>query len=318
MLYKLKDRFRRTRFAGQCKAVLDTPPAALDPASNLALLSQLQHKDVLMFLLAVKSFAREVRPAAVFVLNDGSLTPEDLAVLAQHIPDVAMLALEPFRNPACPAGGCWERLLAISRLVEDFYVIQLDSDTLTVGPIAEVAACVQEGKAFALGTWDRQRSERMDERVATARKLHTGPSDHVQLVAEANFDKLSGFASLRYVRGCAGFGGFPRRSFSHEFVEAISREMRMAIGDKWDEWGSEQVMSNIVLANVPGCMVLPHPKYADCQKMRDGETVFIHFIGSCRFDRGLYASLGRRVIAALTQRRSTEALHEAAPIVPGP
>ena len=77
----------------------------LDASSNLALLSQLQHKDVLMFLLAVKSFAREIRPRAVFVLNDGSLTAEDHAVLGAHIPGVTVLELPQFRSIACPVGG---------------------------------------------------------------------------------------------------------------------------------------------------------------------------------------------------------------------
>lgn len=75
--------------------------------------------------------------------------------------------------------------------------------------------------------------------------------------------------------------------------------MRAAIGEKWAEWGSEQVMSNIVLANIPASVVLPHPKYADCQKMKPGETAFIHFIGSCRFNNGTYAKLGRQVIGRL-------------------
>jgi hypothetical protein len=75
--------------------------------------------------------------------------------------------------------------------------------------------------------------------------------------------------------------------------------MRAAIGDRWHEWGSEQVMSNIVIANIPGAIVLPHPKYADCHKMKQGVTEFIHFIGSCRFDGGNYARLGAEVIATL-------------------
>jgi hypothetical protein len=299
VLYKLKDRISRLRFFEQCKAVLQSAPVALDPPCNLALLSQLQHKDVLMFLLAIKSFAREVRPGAVFVLDDGSVRAGDRELLKAHVPGIEFLELPPYRSPACPAGGCWERLLAIASLVSDYYVIQLDSDTLTVGPIAEVRGCVEQGTAFALGTWDRQTDESMVERSESARRLQPSPHAHVQLVAEANFDALKDFRSLRYVRGCAGFGGFPRQSFSRSFVEAISSEMRAAIGAKWAEWGSEQVMSNIVLANIPGSMVLPHPKYADCQKMRAGETAFIHFIGSCRFDNGIYARLGNQVIAAL-------------------
>lgn len=299
MFHKLKDRIGRARFARRCSAALGAPPVSLDPASDLALFSQLQHKDLLMFLLAAKSFARQVPPRAVYVLNDGSLTGEDRAVLAGHLPGMTVFELPQFRSRACPSGGCWERLLAISELVRERYVIQLDSDTLSVGPIDEVRACVTRRTAFALGTWDRQENEEMREQWETAVRLKPGSQAHVQLVAEANFDKLKDFASLRYIRGCAGFAGFPRGSFTREFVESISAEMRAAIGSKWDEWGSEQVMSNIVVANIPGAVVLPHPKYSDCRKMRAGETVFIHFIGSCRFSSGRYARLGARVITEL-------------------
>jgi hypothetical protein len=299
MFYQLKDRARRFRFAGACRGVLHAAPVALDASSGLVVLSQVQHKDVLLFLLAVKSFARRVRPRGVCVLNDGSLSANDCAVLREHCPGLTLLELAEHRSALCPTGGCWERLLAISSLVRDSYVIQLDSDTLTVGQIDDVRNCVRENKAFALGTWDRQGFESMRERVETARTLDHGSAAHVQVVAEANFDKLDDFASLRYVRGCAGFAGFARESFTREWVEAISGQMRRAIGSKWSEWGSEQVMSNIVIANIQAAIVLPHPKYADCHKMQPGVTEFIHFIGSCRFDDGNYARLGAQVIASL-------------------
>ena len=82
-------------------------------------------------------------------------------------------------------------------------------------------------------------------------------------------------------------------------MEQMSGQMREAIGNKWDEWGSEQVMSNIILANIPNATVLPHPKYADCHKMRPAVTEFVHFIGSCRFDEERYARLGAEFIGAL-------------------
>ena len=299
MLYKLRDRARRARFARECNGILHTAPVAVDAAADVVLLSQVQHKDILMFLLAVKSIARQIRPRAVCVLDDGSLSANDCAALREHIPGLTLLELAEFRSAVCPVGGCWERLLAISSLVRDNYVIQLDSDTLTVGHIDEVRRCVDEQKAFALGTWDRQGFESMRERADTAKKLNHGPAPHVQLVAEAHLDRLKDFESLRYVRGCAGFAGFAQQSFQREFVETISAQMGAAIGNKWHEWGSEQVMSNIVIANIPGAIVLPHPKYADCHKMKPGVTEFIHFIGSCRFDRGNYARLGAEVIATL-------------------
>ena len=299
MFYSLKDRFRRMQFAGQCRGVLATKPVELDPSSPLAILGLLQHKDLLLYLLALKSFARQVRPGAVYVVNDGSLNQEDAAILHKHVPGLSVLDLERFRTAACPRGGCWERLLAIAELVKDHYVIQLDSDTLTVGPIDEVRQCVAGGTAFALGTWDNQDFEPMTARCAHAQALDSGADAHIQLIAEANFDKLADYHTLRYVRGCAGFAGFAQGSFSKDFVENISQQMRAAIGDKWSAWGSEQVMSNIVVANIAKSVVLPHPKYADCTKMKPNHTAFIHFIGSCRFSNGVYAEMGRRTIAAL-------------------
>jgi hypothetical protein len=299
MFYQLKDRVRRYRFAGACKGVLQAPPAALDASSDLVVLSQVQHKDVLLLLLAVKSFARQVRPREICVMNDGSLSANDRAVLREHIPGVTLLELAEFRSAICPRGGTWERLLAIASLVRDHYVIQLDSDTLTIGLIEEVRHCIERQSAFALGTWNNQKIETMRERCETARKLAHQTDSHVQVVAEANLDKLDDFESLRYVRGCSGFAGFARQSFTRELVETISGQMQRAIGAKWSEWGSEQVMSNIVIANIPNAIVLPHPKYADCHKMQPGVTEFIHFIGSCRFDDGNYARLGAQVIARL-------------------
>ena len=142
MFYRLKDHLRRQRFARACGGVLRTRPVELDPSSEMIVLSQLQHKDVLMFLLALKSFAARVAPRSVYVLNDGSLTTADRSELAEHIPGVALLELDDFRSDACPAGGCWERLLAIAGLVRDHYVVQLDSDTLTLGSIGEVRSAV--------------------------------------------------------------------------------------------------------------------------------------------------------------------------------
>ena len=299
MFYRIRDRMRRTRFERACDGVFRTAPVTLDAGSGLVLVSQLQHKDVLMYLLAVKSFTKRVRPGAVYVIDDGTLSVDDRAKLEDHVPRLTFFDLAAFQSPACPRGGCWERLLAISALVQDYYVIQLDSDTLTVGSVDEVRNAVEQANAFALGTWDRQHIETMHERSETAKNVVAQGNDHIQVVAEANFDKLGSFESLRYVRGCAGFAGFARRSFEREFIEAISTQMRSAIGDRWMEWGSEQVMSNIVIANVPDAVVLPHPKYADCHKMKPGVTEFVHFIGGCRFDGDNYATLGAQVIAGL-------------------
>jgi hypothetical protein len=261
---------------------------------------------VRLALIAFKSFAVKMPVGSFYILNDGSLTPDDIDLLRRHIPSVIFLTMEEHQSRKCPRGGCWERLLSISSLVKNHYVIQLDIDTLTLDDIPEVAECVKANRSFVIGTWDNQELESMpyrnSEAVAVMEKSTTKP--HIQLAAESSFSKLKRFDELKYVRGCAGFTGFAKGSFGRDFVEDISSQLSEVLGDRWREWGSEQVMSNIVVANTENCRVLPHPKYSDCWKMRLPETVFVHFIGTCRFNNGIYAGLGKKIIARLAARVS--------------
>lgn len=252
-----------------------------------------------MFLVALRSFTRYVPIKGVHLLNDGSVTSEDQAQLHEHIPGLVFHDLAEFCSTSCPSGGCWERLLGIAELVRDHYVVQLDSDTLTISAIDEVVECVRNDAGFTLGTWNHQKFETMTDRAIQAKKIVADQDgSHIQVLAEANLDKLSGYESLRYVRGCAGFAGFPARSFSRDRVEALSREMSAALGSSWNAWGSEQFVSNVIVANSAHAIVLPHPKYCACNRVQ-AETAFIHFIGSCRFNDGTYARLARRVIGEL-------------------
>ncbi len=289
MFYKLKDRLRRSHFGRQVQSLLATPAITLGEASAPIVLSQLQHKDLLMYLAAIKSFARQLSPSAVHVVNDGSLTPQDCALLAQHVPGIRFHALADCREPGLPSGGTWERLIAIARLSQTHYVVQLDADTLTRGAIGEVAQLAQTNRAFTIGTWDEQEIESAHERAAQTRARSPGAT-HVQMQAEVHFDRLASVPGLKYVRGCSGFAGFAAGSDKLQLIHRLSAEMQKLIGDKWLEWGSEQVMSNLVVANEPDAMVLPHPDYTDCEKMQP-RSRFVHFIGTCRFQGGRYADM---------------------------
>lgn len=290
MFYKLKDRLRRGYFSRRVQGLLHTAPLELGDATAPVVLSQLQHKDVLMYLAAVKSFARRVPPSIVHVVDDGSLTQDDRALLARHVPDIRFHALVDCREPGLPTGGTWERLTAIACLSQTHYVIQLDADTLTRGPIDEVATAVQANCAFTIGTRNGQEIEIAREQAGWTR-AHAAAATHVQIQAEIHFDRLREAATLKYTRGCSGFAGFPAGSGKIELMHNLSSQMQKLIGDKWHEWGSEQVMSNLVVANQPDAQVLPHPDYADCEKMQPDTTRFVHFIGTCRFRNGRYADM---------------------------
>ncbi len=301
MFYRLKALGYRAHFALACRRIYATSPIALDTQKPVMVLTQLQHKDVLLYLTAIKSFAKQVELGKVVIIDDGSLSAKDKKQLAAHLPGVSIFPLSRFRHPACPQGGCWERLLAIARFSQDHYVIQLDSDTLTRGPLPEVRQHIASDTAFVLGTWDGQTIEPMSLCAKRVQAKHPDAKAlHVQLAAEAAFTHLEGCDALRYVRGCAGFCGFPAGSIDLDFIVCFSQAMDKLLGPKWHQWGSEQVMSNVLVANVPKAQVLPHPDYSDCAKMQDS-TRFIHFVGSCRFARGRYAREARQVIAHLEE-----------------
>lgn len=300
MFYKYRNQLLRWWFDRRIRGVLDTLPLRLaEERSAPAVLSQLQHKDVLMYLAAVKSFACHFPPAEVHVVDDGSLTVGDRTLLSEHVPEIRFHALADCREPGLPNGGTWERLIAIARLSETRYVIQLDADTLTLAPIAEVEAATRNGASFTIGTWDHQQIEPILERAREAQKHLAGDRLHVQVLAEANFCHLKDAASFKYVRGCSGFSGFSAGPGKLDLMRVLSSQIQELIGRSWLEWGSEQVMSNLVVANQPNAMVLPHPDYADCMKMRQGTTRFVHFIGTCRFRGGHYAKLVNQMVSQL-------------------
>lgn len=301
MFYQLKDTLNRYRFSRACKQVFASPPVLADTDQPVAVLTQLQHKDVILFLIAIKTFAKQVPLSKVFIINDGSLTNEDLTTLLQHIPIAEVYDAKQFSEPLCPTGGCWERLLAIAKFVDQYFIIQLDSDTLTLSALDEITELIKTNTGFVIGTWDNQTIEAMSVSSERVQKNVNPTLDaHVQMVAEAHFSKLEGCENLRYARGCAGFSGFPKQSFNKQFIIDFSIKMENEIGAKWREWGSEQVMSNVVVANLDKAVVLPHPKYTDCNKMKLPDTCFIHFIGDCRFKSSTYAKLAQHKIKQLT------------------
>jgi hypothetical protein len=127
-------------------------------------------------------------------------------------------------------------------------------------------------------------------------------TEHVQLVAEANMDRVVSDEPLRYVRGCSAFAGFGKSSFSRTTVERLSSRLASAIGPaKWNEWGSEQVTSCLVVANTPGGKVLPFSEYCYHRPELEMEgRTFIHFMGTYRFRLGRYSQLATRVIRELS------------------
>lgn len=111
MFFRAKRALGRAWFDFNCRDLLRTPPIHLND-DTLTLVSMLCHGEVVMYLLAVKSFCEQLGryPKAV-ILNDGTLTKSDYATLHTHLPGVRIVSISEVSPDQCPKGSCWERLL---------------------------------------------------------------------------------------------------------------------------------------------------------------------------------------------------------------
>jgi len=302
MFFRMKDRFHRIRFNFLCRNILRTPPLQMEDA-NVTFVSQVSHQDLLMYLIAIKSIYRFFNAGKIVVLSDGSLTLNDCVTLTRHLPFVRITSAEEILPASTPKGGCWERLLLISDLVRNSYVIQVDSDSLTLDAVTEVFSFVVENCSFTLlGAGSFPAIESMSDACNRAQR-NNQHSMEPQGVGERSLDRFPDSAHLRYVRGNAAFAGFARDSFTRKDVEFYSKNMELLCGhNKWHEWGSEQVTSNLIIANTANARILQHPRYTSYYALPNvdyKQSCFVHFMGTHRFENGCYANLSQWVIRHL-------------------
>ncbi|WP_294318742.1 hypothetical protein [uncultured Sphingomonas sp.] len=291
------------------RRVLDTPPI---PRSDdgVILFSMIGSAVLLPYLVTVKSLRQQLGRGRAVILDDGTLTADDRAVLAHHLNDPTILHIDDVDTGPCPRGGTWERLLTILDLRADSYVIQADSDTVTLGDLHEVRAAIDAGRDFTLrGEAGAELRSVADMACDAADIDPRSPALHVQDAAEAAIGSvaLPGHGSLRYVRGCAGFAGFAPGGHGRALAEALSLAMDAAIGrDSWSRWGSEQVTSNFVVANGHDPLLLPYDRYWNFWNAAlfgrarfPGDPAFVHFIGTYRFHGDAYLAATRGAIDRL-------------------
>lgn len=294
---KVREWFNKLLFQRAVKGINSTAQVETSSEGELIALSMVHHRDVFPYLLALKSFCRHIHPHRIVFVADPSITPQDRNIVRQHVPSIEFRDVSEFQRPEIPKGGCWERLCAVSEYAKLGYVIQLDADTVTVAPLTEVEAAVRERVAFTLGTEDRQHIQSCQE-IAQWAQGRLSARNHVQLEAESRLDRIEGSENYRYIRGCAGFAGYPRGSFDFSTIALISKRMAKALPERWHEWGTEQFTSNLLIASMPGARILPHPKYCAPHR-RVNDSAFFHFIGYVRYTTPLYARLASRIASEL-------------------
>lgn len=305
ILNKVHYRFNKMLFNNVCKRIRLTPPINYCYREDLKIVTQVQHRDIDMYLLAIKSFLYNIVSGSVYVLDDGSLTKEDLSLLEYHIPNVKIEHISRVDTKNCPKGGTWERLLYLIELSQDAYVIQLDSDTLSLTPMVEIYNAIENQQGFIVGAgpaWNKPVDVDYLSSVIS-NWMRSFDLTHVQPVAERVLYKLPFLNENRkYIRGCSAFTGFPKQQIDIEMVMEFSQQVCNELGfEKWSEWGSEQVTSNVMISRTYNPVVLPWPYYQNYTA--DKETLsyssFVHFIGSNRFSDRVYQNLASAFIDKL-------------------
>ncbi len=289
----VKGRIGRALFEWRCEGVKGLPPIQLRPGP-VTLLSLVSGRDVTLYLFALRSFYRYLPGASVVVVDDGTLGDSGRATIAASAPGVEFAAISSIQTGLCPRGACWERLCEVLDRCRDNYVVQLDSDTICLHEPTEVLQAIKEDRPFLLGTSDGQEISSVARASARARLMASG---HVQPAAERLLETLEDSASLCYVRGCAAFAGFAKGAASRADAERFSAAMAERLGRRWTEWGTEQVTSNFLLANVQGTIVLPFPKYASAEPgLPLDDCSMIHFLGTWRWNAGHYRRFAGRLL----------------------
>lgn len=277
--------------------VLNTAPLSVRGDSPV-FLSQLCHRDVAPYLLAIKSLYRAIGQGRVIIINDGSLTSDDISILRRHLPGLETIDIATIDTRSCPRGGTWERLVKIIELSQEHYIIQADADILVSGPIPEVVQCWRSNKSFLLGT---DCGQEIAPAAASARMAQGWVNNFgwetIGILAEALLDRLPRSAPPNYVHASSGFAGFAEGSFRLSDLESFSDWMRGKLGARWDKLGTEQIASNYILANAPGAVVLPFDRYACFEPhVMPGDRPFLHFIGTYRYGNGLYRRRARQFV----------------------
>lgn len=300
-------KLREVRYLAGASSILATEPV-VTADDGVIIFSMIGTRVLLPYLVAAKSLYCHLRRGRFAILNDGTLTTEDRAALRTHLDDPEIFEMSDVDTRSCPKGGCWERLFKLLELRRRAYVIQLDSDTVTLGPVPEVSEAIGQGRNFTLKGEAGARWMTVED-FAGIRPFYDpmDPQTHVQDVAEALLERMDAGLppQTHYVRGCAGFTGFAPGGFDTALPQRFSREIEAIVGrDVWSRWGSEQVMSNIIVANEGEPLLLPYDRYLNYwNEPVPDRASFVHFIGTYRYHRAAYAQATAKAIEALGAAR---------------
>ena len=299
----LPQRWRMMREAGRHNeavlGILETPP--IRPARDgLVLFAAIGSAEVLPFLVAVKALWAQLGRGRVAVLDNGTLTSADRAILAQHCGDPQILRRDDVPRGPFPHGQGWEALLTVLDHRAGEYWLQLDCSTLAVGPVWELERAIGSNRSFAMMGSASDPTEPL-ELGAFARRCGADDADDPQGRIESLLSKVAPGLGWKYLRGSGGLAGFAAGNGGRDRAGAFVSRLLDAIGPD-DVSGSAQatalITANFLIANEGAPACLPPDRYLNYTGADwHADTAVVHFGNAHRYDRGAYMEASRGVIA---------------------
>jgi hypothetical protein len=269
----LPQRWRPTpeigRHAEAVAGVLHTPPLQRT-AGGPGIVSLLGTVEVLPYLVAIKSLRGRLRRGGVTIVDDGTLTGEDRAILAHHCGDPEILPHQAVRRGAFPAGGEWAALLTILDRRAGQYWIALDPHTVTLGELPEAESAIASNRSFTL--------------------IGDDASGGAARQAERRLAVLCGTRGWRYRPDCHGLVGFAAGGAGRALAAALCSELATL-----DEPATAATARNLVLANEVDPVLLAKPHY---RRGSTTDAAFAHFPDGPHHGDA-YAAASREAIAQL-------------------
>jgi hypothetical protein len=300
IINRIKEELIKSRFNNKAKKILETNPLSnFNDKSDLYILSMVRSKDINMLLIALKSFVRFVPIKGVLIVKDPDITDLDEQLLKHHLVNVTFIKADEMVDSNIPRGGTWERIFAIASNNNNGYIIQIDADTITNQKPEQVIEAVLSETAFTLGTNQGKAFKSLQESVEFA-KSRKDSNKHIQLLCESLLTTLPEDFSM-YVRGCSGFAGFPKGKLDKTKLVDLSQHYYSKLGNRWEEWGTEQFSSNVMVSNIEPNSVLNTAHY-DVPHQNTLDQTFVHYIGPTRYASLKYLKNVEKVIDELKSK----------------
>lgn len=299
-LHKRDSKKRSQRFNELTTGIFDTPPVELvDGPVPFRIVSMIAPNDVQPYLICLKALYRRVGFGQVTAIVDRATPDEARNTLKEHVRGIELLDLEDIDPGRCQRGGTWERLYHCIDRSQDSYVIQIDADVMVNNEIDEVIDYIKSNTPFTIGGKIDIKPAREYIPIGEETK-----SNHIVIEQERAFKHYPNLGDTKYVRASSGFCGFAKGGYSLEQIQDFHETMVSILGERWKEWGTEQVGSNFTIANSPGGVRLPFPKYTSHRPdlnmpEKPYDCSGIHFIGSHRYLNDVFLNIALEEIKAL-------------------